>query len=523
MSEQNKISTQELYQQQGEALYDLIMSSSQEWRKQWASEEFTQRNAFSDNPYSNLNQTLLFKRAVSENFDDPRWLTFKQAQEAGLKVKKGSKGSKIYRVVRTYDRILKDENGNKILDENGKAQTETVQYLTPIMKAHTVFNAKDIDGIEPFKHAEIPEQHKLLLQQEKYQNAETMIKAFCEKNGIAIKEIASEKAFYQGNNGNSEKQVVIPLKSQFDDLNDYFSVLFHEVGHSTKTLGIRINTETDTPRGNKFGSKNYAKEELTAELTALFLCKQFSIDSSATANQEENSFAYLKSWINAGVLNKDDFNVAVIEANRATKAIYEHAPQMTLSLNDFKQSETQKEQQEIKPFLDEVGLERDIERVEATMLRWDKAQLNKLETTDGEEITKIKLLWSEASVSDENKDFGTDLKALQNWFSETFKNTNDPHNPLSENTVNHYDKSLFEITYKGADDKQQKFELRIDVGKGNGDFNPFENNVKSYLEKSLNRQFIEQTPKLSNEIKQELKQKQAENIEVKRPKGITMH
>ena len=118
-----------------------------------------------------------------------------------------------------------------------------------------------------------------------------------------------------------DKQVVIPLKAQFDSLDEYFSTLFHEVGHATKHLGIRINQETDTEKGNIFGSRNYAREELTAELTALFLCKQFKIDSSEAATREQNSLAYLKSWIKGGLLTKEDFQTATIEANRSAKVI----------------------------------------------------------------------------------------------------------------------------------------------------------------------------------------------------------
>lgn len=333
--EKKSISFKDLYGMQSEAFYDLIMATDQTWRKQWADNGYAQQNATTEKAYNNLNQTLLFRRAVRENMDDPRWITFNQAKEKGYSVKKGVKGSQVFRLVKDYDRIKRDENKNPILDKDDKPEMETVSYDTPRIKLFTVFNARDIDGIEPFKQAEIPEQHKQLLQQENYKNAEAMIKAFCEKNDVQLQEMASERAFHQYNNGSDDKKVVIPLKSQFNNLDDYFSVLFHEVGHSTKHLGIRINQETDTPMGNTFGSKNYAKEELTAELTALMLCKQFGIDSTQTAEREENSLAYLKSWISQGLLTKEDFNTATIEANRASKAIFEHAPKMTLSLDDL--------------------------------------------------------------------------------------------------------------------------------------------------------------------------------------------
>ncbi|PPE94917.1 hypothetical protein CBE90_04575 [Pasteurella multocida] len=334
-NEKKSITFNDLYGMQSKAFFELIMSTDQKWRKKWADEGFQQQNAESEKAYNNLNQTLLFSRAVSENMPDPRWLTFNQAKSADYKIKKGVKGSHIFRLVYGYDRIKKDENNKPILDQDGKNTMEFVKYDRPRIKVFTVFNARDIDGIKAFKPLEIPEKHKILMQKENYKNAEKMIEDFCKENNISLQEMASEQAFHQYNNGSSDKKVVVPLKSQFNNLDDYFSVLFHEVAHSTKHLGIRINTKTDTPHGNLFGSQNYAKEELTAELTALLLCKQFGIDSTATAEREQNSLAYLKSWINSGLLFEDDFHTATIEANRASKAIFEYAPKITLSMDEI--------------------------------------------------------------------------------------------------------------------------------------------------------------------------------------------
>ena len=318
------MNTQDLYKEQANALYDLIMASSQEWRKSWSSEDFFQRNGLTDTPYSNLNQSLLFSVAIAKGLEDPRWLTFNQAQSNDLKVKKGSKGYPIYKLITTYERKMKDENGKPLKDKDGRELKEEVAFSKPILKKFTVFNANDIEGIEPYKKAILSPEQEALLKQENYALAEETIKIFCEKNNITLKEIPSSRAFHsyaQSNNGATDKQVVIPLKAQFDSLDEYFSTLFHEVGHATKHLDIRINQETDTEKGNIFGSRNYAREDLTAELTALFLCKQFKIDSSEAATREQNSLAYLKSWIKGGLLTKEDFQTATIEANRSAKAI----------------------------------------------------------------------------------------------------------------------------------------------------------------------------------------------------------
>lgn len=341
------MNTQDLYKEQANALYDLIMASSQEWRKSWSSEDFFQRNGLTDTPYSNLNQSLLFSVAIAKGLEDPRWLTFNQAQSNDLKVKKGSKGYPIYKLITTYERKMKDENGKPLKDKDGRELKEEVAFSKPILKKFTVFNANDIEGIEPYKKAILSPEQEALLKQENYALAEETIKIFCEKNNITLKEIPSSRAFHsyaQSNNGATDKQVVIPLKAQFDSLDEYFSTLFHEVGHATKHLGIRINQETDTEKGNIFGSRNYAREELTAELTALFLCKQFKIDSSEAATREQNSLAYLKSWIKGGLLTKEDFQTATIEANRSAKAILADTPAVKLAIEETIKSPQEQKQ-----------------------------------------------------------------------------------------------------------------------------------------------------------------------------------
>lgn len=696
-----KLTFDDLYTKQTEALYNLVMSSDQKWRQKWADDGFSQRNADTDKGYSNMNQTLLFNRAVQENLDDPRWLTFAQAKEHGYQIRKGAKSSEIFRLLdQTYKRKVKDENGNVLKDENGKDITETLKYNQRLIVKHNVFNARDIDGIEPFKRAEIPEEHKQLLKQENYKNAELMISAFCQENGISLQEMASEKAFYtnneffhRGNNGVTEHKVVLPLKAQFDNLDDYFSVAFHEVAHSTKVLDIRINKATDTPTGNEFGSKNYAKEELTAELTALFLCRQFGINSTDIAERENNSLAYLKTWINQGVLDKDDFFVAVKEANRATRAIAEYAPKITLSLDNLTQKQTeiiaqaQEEPQKKDTFAQQIesiftkgsietatllrvandnktftnsngllnldltnkknpyqeyvdngylklvkesGINGFVKTYELTekgkntvnevfdkviaqenekqgakvtkkevetlidklysshrnhaggtedefrqssfpesiipkldeaekllerpfnkhslpykeqlnnvlklsneyLEKWDNLQKGCFAFETGEVISQVKVLWTEANGEIEDKKLGQNLNDVQNFIKNTYLNAewrdDKNYNPLHPEKEYGYDKWQLELTYQTKNEQgetiYEKEKVRIDVGKGNGDFNPLTMEFKDYLSQLTKTPIIEQTPKLSAEIRQELKQQQAEALQVKQQsKGMSIH
>lgn len=425
------------YEKQADSLYKLIMSSDQSWRKEWADEGFNQQNK-ENIPYKNNNQLMLFNSAFENNYPDPRWLTFNQIVKNGYKLEKGSKGEPIAFTTRTQQVLKKDDEGNPIL-EDGKKQYKTVFLDKPILKIYTVFNASKIQGIEPLKLLELSDTEKAKMKQQNYIDAEKMVKRFCENNGIAIKEIASDRAFFA--NGSNEKSIVVPLKSQFTNIDTYFATLFHEVAHSTKVLDIRINKNTDTEKGNTFGSVNYAKEELTAELTSLYLCKEFNIDSSDLANTKNNSMAYLKGWIENGTLNKEDLSIAMQEAQRATKEIY-------------------------KEFL-------------------ALKQENNLDN-----IKEIKLLFSE-STTENNLSF-KNLNELQNWFSDHYTKNKIPDYG--------YNKNFIEINQILNDGKENNLKFRIDVSIAEGDFNPKISNVKEYLANELKRNNI-----IDNSIQTEIK------------------
>jgi antirestriction protein ArdC len=102
----------------------------------------------------------------------------------------------------------------------------------------------------------------------------------------------------------------------------------HELVHSTKAVeGTRKLLETDGPQGNNFGSQNYAREELVAEVGSLLLCNHYGLNSYADPENEklseltQNSAAYLKNWFEGGKLEDADIVNAVSEAKRASTLI----------------------------------------------------------------------------------------------------------------------------------------------------------------------------------------------------------
>ena len=108
------------------------------------------------------------------------------------------------------------------------------------------------------------------------------IEDFISNLNIEIKN--SSEAFYSPKND----YVGIPSISLFDSVDNYYSVLLHELSHATGHE-TRLNRDLS----GTFGSESYAKEELIAELGSVFLCSYLNIQSSIRHE------AYLKSWLSA--------------------------------------------------------------------------------------------------------------------------------------------------------------------------------------------------------------------------------
>ena len=297
-----------------ESLYNLIVNTDHKWTQSWANLGFEQQNS-KNNAYRGANQIVLFSRAVMSEFKDPRWVTFNEAKKNNTPIKKGSKGEFIGFFTDTASVLKKNDKGNPVLDKEGKKQYELVKLDRPVLKTYYVFNAQDVEGIKQF---ELPEKPKIS-DPEKYSQIDKMIESYCKDNEISLKEISSQDAFFS----NGSKNVVMPLKEQFSNIDEYYAVAFHELTHSTIECVGRTNKKTDRKGYNEFGSKNYAKEELVAELGALFMCQKFGLSGFAN-NEESNtlkSLAYLKNWLKAGKLEKEDLSVALRDANKAVSKI----------------------------------------------------------------------------------------------------------------------------------------------------------------------------------------------------------
>ncbi len=228
-------------------------------------------------PYSLLNQMMLGKPG--------EYVTFKQCQEEGGKVKKGEKASMVV-FWKWLD--VKDED------------TEEVKQV-PMLRHFSVFHIDQCEGMKPKYTPVLPDVASA------DQTAEQIINSYVQRNGVKLVHEKGNTACYQP----SFDRVSLPAMEQFVDTAEYYSTAFHELVHSTGHKS-RLDRLEQTAF---FGSEAYSKEELIAEIGAAALINQTGLETSASFR---NSAAYLQSWLQ---VLKGDKRFIVSAASKAEKAV----------------------------------------------------------------------------------------------------------------------------------------------------------------------------------------------------------
>jgi antirestriction protein ArdC len=271
------------YQVISDRVITLLEQGTILWQKPWQSGDLMPRNLMSRKGYRGVNVFLL--HAMS--YQSPFWLTFNQAKDLGGTVKRGEKACPV-----VFWKWLDTE-------ENGQAKR------IPFLRYYSVFNVGQCEGIPQDK---IPSLNSNQRQHSPIAEAERAVEAMPKRPEVKT---GLDRAFYSP----SGDFVGMPSPEQFRSGEDFYSVLFHELTHSTghETRLNRKGVSASDGEWSSFGSTPYAKEELVAEMGAAFLCGHAGIVERTL----DNSAAYIKSWLNR---LKDDPRLVVQAAAQAQKA-----------------------------------------------------------------------------------------------------------------------------------------------------------------------------------------------------------
>lgn len=253
------------------------------WKKPWNSNGFV--NYVTRRPYRGINILLLPEAG--------EYITWKQIQDIREKNPevKLKKNYKQHMVVfwRFPDKKEEDSDDVISLDTDKKK---------PIFLYHIVYNINDVEGIE--SKFSVGNEHNPIVE------AENVISNYNEVT-IQISK-GSDNAYYSP----LKDYISVPDKSQYKNIAEYYSTLFHEMVHSTGHKS-RLN-RFSTNEQHCFGSESYSKEELVAEIGANMLMSQTGIDDT---EYQTNSISYLHGWLKA---IKEDVSLIVSAAQKAQKA-----------------------------------------------------------------------------------------------------------------------------------------------------------------------------------------------------------
>ena len=260
------------------------------WRKPWTGASVDNGGAInyvSRRPYSLINQLVLGRPG--------EYLTWKQIEELGGKVKKGAKAGMV-----VFFKSLLIEDKENIDPETGKAKTKTVPYL----QYYNVFHLDDVEGIDTkIVPGEAPEVEPI-------EAAEKVITDYLRREGHLRfqNDKPSNRAYYSP----TLDEVVVPMLSQYEIPEEYYSTTFHELTHSTLKAD-RCDRVAENANAH-FGNEVYSREELVAEIGSAMICNRVGIEVEKAFR---NSVAYIKGWLRA---LKDDPKMIVWAASRAEKA-----------------------------------------------------------------------------------------------------------------------------------------------------------------------------------------------------------
>ena len=256
------------------------------WQKPWNGGECCISHT-TGKPYSWLNQ-LMLGGMVGE------WLTFKQCKAEGGSVKRGEKGCPV---------VFWSFNDKKVKDVDADGN-EVIRIVRghPFLKYYTVFHIDQCEGIKPKFDKEIK-----VYDNDPIEAAENIVKTYFEREACTLNVYQSSKAFYSP----STDSVTVPQMSQYEVREEYYSTLFHEMTHSTGHE-TRLNRIVKVAA---FGSKDYSKEELVAEMGAAMLVSTAGIECEKAFR---NSVGYLQGWLKA--LSNDN-KLIVVAAGKAEAAV----------------------------------------------------------------------------------------------------------------------------------------------------------------------------------------------------------
>lgn len=272
-----------VYEMVTERIIDQLENGVVPWQKPWTGIRSGAYNRVSKKPYSLLNQMLL-------RFDG-EYATFKQWQDLGGHVRKGEHAQIV-----VFWKI-------QPVEEEQEDGTKTVKHI-PLLRYYNVFHISQVEGVEPLPREKLNDIEPI-------EKAENVLSDYWSRENITVEHAAGDRAYYSP----GRDLIHLPLFEQFTNANEYYSTAFHESVHSTLKEDRCNRAEDRNGKLVAFGSEEYSKEELVAEIGSASLMNIMGIE---TEKSFRNNAAYIKNWLS---VLKNDVRFIVSASGKAEKAV----------------------------------------------------------------------------------------------------------------------------------------------------------------------------------------------------------
>jgi antirestriction protein ArdC len=258
------------------------------WHKPWHAAGGRPRSMSTGQAYRGVNVFLLGLTAAEEGYASRYWGTYRQISELGGQVRRGEHS--------TLVTFWKQAEHAEPDPQTGEPATRQL----PVLRYYRVFNAAQADRLPDGFYPAPGQDPEIAAPQE------VLDRYLAE--GPQLLHVPGDRADYHP----ASDTIRLPLRSQFRSAEDYYATAFHEAGHSTGHPD-RLN-RPGIAAFDHFGSGQYAREELAAQMTSSLLCAQTGIDNPETFG---NSASYIAGWLSA---LDDDHKLVITAAAQAQRA-----------------------------------------------------------------------------------------------------------------------------------------------------------------------------------------------------------
>ena len=323
-----------------EMLMKRMEEMQKDWHKGWigGGSMFGLPQNISGRTYEGSNAFLLFLHTASNGYKAPVYMTYGQLHKEGAHVLKGEKAVPVFK----WGFSIKDKDGKKVTEEEFNNMTDDEKKeckRRPFLKIYPEFNIDQTNMSEVNK-----EKYDAVVSQFRKTDVPTITDGMYVNKAIdrmmekqewvcKIQYDKEEKGAYYSP---AKDIVVLPTKAQFrihpddpeecfKDGQEYYGTALHEMAHSTGHP-----SRLDRLKPAAFGSPEYAKEELVAELTSAMVGNTLGFDRRIS----DNNVAYLQNWTSA-LRKEPKFIVSVMaDVNKASRIIIENIDKQRIALGE---------------------------------------------------------------------------------------------------------------------------------------------------------------------------------------------